>query len=660
MFSRDSNDATWYWLGYAADFTGQPAGPYLPDQPLADSTLSFDDARHVLELLPVIPSDPRTPLPGIAVGTDGEVYVAGADDCGRTEIVVQLCDQSRRQLVCDPFTFAGPRGMALDRRGLLYVADSRACRVTVVDTESGSVIAILGHPDMQEPVDVAVHPAGWVFVADDKSGSIFVFSAAFSFLQKFTPRNGEHLPVTPRPIAIMIEPDGSISVADASHPRLLHFTPGGEALADLPAPVSPGLSDSTVRPRAIAGVCNDPRPSRETAVILADYHRALRLRALSLAASYETHGQIITRALDSGIPGTQWHRIELHAVIPKETSVTIETATSDELVLFDPATALWSAPVDTDGAPIPFDGTSQSLADPSDNQLIQAPPGRYLWLRITLTSDGSATPSMQGLRVLYPRFSYLELLPRVYRQDPEADRFLQHYLALFEFVLTGVEDRYEEFSRLLNPAAASMEVINWLACLVDLTFDPSWPLEKRRELIGSANELYRLRGTKAGLARYLEIYTGIRPEIQELFLERPTAPSYLGQRGAILGCGWQLSSPVTNVSPDQTLFQSYAHRFRVILYDLDPCTRETLAAVVDRIVAVNRPAHTAYTIVWITPDVRLGIQSQVGIDFVLGGRETPTLELADDENDSAGRVLGQDAVLGSRRHGYVTPLGVQI
>ena len=63
--------------------------------------------------------------------------------------------------------------------------------------------------------------------------------------------------------------------------------------------------------------------------------------------------------------------------------------------------------------------------------------------RITLGSDGDETPSLVSLKVVYPRNSYLAYLPRIYQRDADLALFLQHYLALFERVLTGIEGSYE-------------------------------------------------------------------------------------------------------------------------------------------------------------------------------------------------------------------------
>ena len=135
-------------------------------------------------------------------------------------------------------------------------------------------------------------------------------------------------------------------------------------------------------------------------------------------------------------------------------------------------------------------------------------PGRWLRLRITLGSDGTATPSVRAIGVFYPRVSYLDLLPRVYRRDPESEFFLGHFLALFEHVLTGVEDRYELFTRQLNPGAAPLDILNWLACLIDFELRSVLAARPAARARRGGDGPVRSPGTPRGLARFVEIYTG--------------------------------------------------------------------------------------------------------------------------------------------------------
>jgi phage tail-like protein len=405
------------------------------------------------------------------------------------------------------------------------------------------------------------------------------------------------------------------------------------------------------QPRFYAGVCDGPLPARDGGQRLAAVHRALRLLALRLGRAFQTAGTFVSRTLDSGTPGTVWHKVKVDADIPDGTSLTVETATAETVAeLAVSATAPWMAP----GNPI------VSLSAQVPDQLVQSPPGRYLRLRVTLKSDGNNTPSLRALKVFYPRVSYLDLLPRVYRRDADSALFLERFLALFEFVLTGVEDRYEWFSRALDPCAAPPDVIDWLALLIDLTFDPSWPVQRRRALVASAMGLYKQRGTLAGLTRYVEIYTGIQPAISEGFLRRPGRPAFLGGQGSILGCTLALTRVVPETVPDEQLYRDYAHRFTVLLYLSDPCDADVVVPVVDRIVAVNRPAHTVYTIAPLYPEARVGLQATVGLDLVLGGREAPRAQLGGRPRHGApaqgAGVLGRDAVLGERRPQYARPV----
>jgi phage tail-like protein len=622
MPARDANGATWYLLRYAYDYAPRTPDSHDPSPPRLDSTLYYDELRGVLELAPAPPATESEPLQGIAVDVDGSVYEI--DPHGR--LVIRRCDGTSRLVVCEPGVFARPAGLALDRRGLLYVADPTAHRVVVVDPRDGSVRAILNGGHLVDPVDVAVAPSGRVYVTD-RTGTIAVYSAQLQ-------RDG--VIVTPKPIAVTVDSDGSILVADARYPRLLRFAPDGTRLADhvlAQLPVEPTLRAV----RFLAGTCGSCPPDRDGGVWLAEMHRALRLRALRLARGFQTTGQFVSAALDAGSPRVQWHRVLVDCDVPPGAKLLIETATAERREGFDPTTATWSAPRDVDGNLI---GITNERAE----HLIQSPPGRWLWLRVTLVSDGTATPTVRSLEILYPRVSYLASLPRTFARDPEARRFLDRFLALFERKLTGIEDRYEEFSRELDPDAAPREVIDWLACLVDLVFDPSWAIEKRRALVGEAMELYKARGTPAGLARYVEIYTGSRPVILEGFLSRPPRPVFLGRPGNILGCSTALTSCSTIATPDQLSYCRFAHRFTVLIYLQDHCDKEVTTRVVDRIVSVSKPAHTEHRLITALPGARVGVETTVGLGFVVGADETPRIQIG-----SADHVVGRSAVLGGSR-----------
>ncbi len=772
MASRDSNNATWYMLRYATDFTPRKPGPrdVAPPQmvPPEATTLFYDASRHVLELLPLKSVTELAPPPGLAVDLDGQIYLV---DPSTGHLLVRLCDGSQHPVLCEPGIVRSPGGLALDRRGFLYIADPALARVIVLRPDDASSVAIL-QEGLTEPVDVAVAPGGTIYVADRAAGRIVRFTAGFRLKGHFIPRDAAGGLTKPRPVAVMIDADGSVLVADASYPRLLRFSGEGALIGDvvmssLVAPlIAAGISLSTPlqllagpAARIVAGACRSPFPANDGGVLLAQIHRYLRLLALKLNHSFAKSGVVLTAALDSRLPGTIWHKIVVGADLPAGTSITVETASAespDALVSAITTGAAvgsdlpWVSPRRLggydlllmswkDGSGVPTTGnnlvilgtdnngllhvrifdavgnpvletdetklpntqaaaistlklqlpallpphvligaeTSEILSEVTSilgqtrfgrpipftkqvpDQLVQSTPGRYLRMRITLTSDGTATPSLHWLKILYPRVSYLDYLPRIYQRDPDAQLFLQHFLALFETVFTRVEDRYEEFSRWLNPQAAPLEMINWLGLLLDLTFDPSWPLARRRALVAAAMDLYRRRGTIGGLQRYVEIYTGTTPVILEAFLNRPDQPAFVGVGSSVLGSGLSLSPSSATLTPQAGLTDAYAHRFTVLVYPNDTCAAETLLAVVDRIITVNKPAHTIHTLQAIYPDARVGEQSTIGVDLVVGGATAPHTQLGGAPQTghptTGAGVLGVNTVLGNKRPEYLGP-----
>jgi len=203
--------------------------PGLPlwQQPTLGPELFYDDVRHVLELLPVPGTSPIAPLPGLAVDVTGEIYRVNE----RGELVRRHCDGCEAPLLCEPGVLVSPAGLALDRRGFLYVADPGAHRVVVMDPDDGSVVGVLVE-GLKEPVDVAISPTGRIYVADRVAGEISRWSPRFSRRGAFKAISPEGLPANPQPIQVFVESDGSIGVVDANHPRILRFSAGGAGLGD--------------------------------------------------------------------------------------------------------------------------------------------------------------------------------------------------------------------------------------------------------------------------------------------------------------------------------------------------------------------------------------------------------------------------------------------
>jgi phage tail-like protein len=288
--------------------------------------------------------------------------------------------------------------------------------------------------------------------------------------------------------------------------------------------------------------------------------------------------------------------------------------------------------------------------------------GRFLWVRLRLRGARAhrgdalalATPSVRAVRIVAPRLSYLGYLPAVFgrrdEEDPSGALFLERFLGLFEKRLTSIESRFEDVARELNPFAASDDWLRFLGTWFDLAFDPSWPRERRAALVAEALDLYRQRGTVAGLRRYVEIYTGRSPAILEGFQVRPRSGLVVGCHG-VLGCA-ALGGLDVDAATSEALLDAYAHRFTLVAYVDDDCQREVMGPVIQAIVESSRPAHTLVDVQIVSAEARIGMQSTIGVDLVLGDAQPSLAPLGTSSAPPASRpvpVLGLDAVLGAPR-----------
>ncbi len=302
---RDPNDASWKILRRPHDW----AGAVLHDA-------IYDPGRMVIELAPR----------GLAPGPDG------CDECSPGRMTYR-CDPDRHVVLAGPCgcelaplpRFGGhgtatgrlrrPSGLAIDERGLLYVADADNHRVQVVRPDDGSVVIVLGatdgwgepHPGvdcgaMTEPVAVAIGPTA-IFVADRGAGRIHVFDRAFRWQRSFAPQGGEGASTAkPAPIAVAVDGNGRVLVADAGHSRLACHGADGAAY--------PAVAyDDPVVPRALA--------------------------CLASRARFAPRGEVVVGPIDGLVDDLAWHRVVVDARIPPGCTITVQTFASD-----DPATAL--------------------------------------------------------------------------------------------------------------------------------------------------------------------------------------------------------------------------------------------------------------------------------------------------------------------------------
>ena len=103
----------------------------------------------------------------------------------------------------------------------------------------------------------------------------------------------------------------------------------------------------------------------------------------------------------------------------------------------------------------------------------------------------------------------IETLPGLYQEDDLAGALTK----AFDDVLAPVVSTIDNIDAYLDPALTPEDFLEWLAGWVGLLPDETWPIERRRALVAVAADLYRNRGTAAGLQMHVRLLTAGEVEV---------------------------------------------------------------------------------------------------------------------------------------------------
>jgi phage tail-like protein len=210
----------------------------------------------------------------------------------------------------------------------------------------------------------------------------------------------------------------------------------------------------------------------------------------------------------------------------------------------------------------------------------------------------------------------INYLPGIYQDaDEENADFLQRFILITAHLTSGIEENLEFVHELFDPRVTNEKWLPWLASWLAMPLLEGWDEEKRREIIQRTPELYRLRGTAAGLKLALRLFADVKAEIHEG--EWPYPGLVIG-RSSTIGEDTVLSPPV---------FISQC--FTVDLPDKkEEISRERLRTV-QALVETEKPAHAHYALVFeetepvydAVPFLHVGKTGRIGVDARIGGQE---------------------------------------
>ena len=479
-----------------------------------------------------------------------------------------------------------------------------------------------------QPEALAVGPDGLVYVLDPKLGGFIrvdVDKREQTFLQVTKVETLEGA----RPRVMEIDKRGVIFLVSSDKTTnadgLFMFDKDGSSLgkAELPSLIN----DPEPEIKRIDGIGFD---SSDGVYLATDKGLARFDLAINPVGQ---DGVFYSRTLDNGEFESAWHRLALKGSIPPKSCVEVFYFTSDNqnLKAAHDATLASNASAQEKAAAIENriiwkqkqvfigadfeepksagDQNSKTKQEVAPDFLFDPNKGRFLWFKLRLvTFDHRTRPTINSVRIDYPRLSYLRYLPPVYREDPISAAFLERFLSMFETILGGLDQEIDELFRYFDFNLTPKEFLPWLASWVNLSFDDDLPEDRVRRFIQKSASLFNRKGTPEALIEFLEIYTG-RP----VFLTEHTRglkPLVLGSADLKLGRGAVLLAPGPKgmsvgdttvvgysairdrISDADEPFLSTARRFTIVI-DMDSDDFQKLEGTLRRIVDEQKPAHTS-------------------------------------------------------------------
>ena len=542
------------------------------------------------------------------------------------------------------YRWATPIGVAVDSQDRVAVIDGATKRLERVDAfgdpDSSFDAAVQSTGVLVDPRWVAIGADDALFVSDTGANRVFIFDAEGAL-------HGELAgPAGWQPGALATS-GTQLFVADASTAQIHAFDPQGAWQCALPQWSGP------VTALALDADGNlIVKPALDATVV-----------SLSVGLAFGAFGTLSAGPLDAG-QDCDWERVWFEFDAAADATCTLSFAAQAAAIPPPPAAA-WTTLASSDAL--------LSVVTPA------GAPGskRYLWLRAQLlTSTGLQTPRLLQLRAATTAEDYLAYLPQTYRRHDltgdGSEGFLARLMKLMRGEFGAIEELLDDMPRLARPEFTAAPDLTWLAGWLALELPQIRGDDERRALIARAVQLFDRRGTPASIEEFVELHTGIRPTIVEAFEGRQLwilgESSRLGfdtalfpfepngwvvpdtaieeaccEAGAVdtaVPCGCpsaEVASTPTALGPvtigrmvvgeggplaqsqiGLPLFSDDAFKFCVFVDAYRLCSPGALDEIY-RIVDREKPAHTDYRLELVAPDLRVGFQSRIGIDAIVGG-----------------------------------------
>jgi phage tail-like protein len=243
---------------------------------------------------------------------------------------------------------------------------------------------------------------------------------------------------------------------------------------------------------------------------------------------------------------------------------------------------------------------------------------------------GSLWDSRSPVTLTVSKTSLIRFLPAIYRPRQGGDpSFLRDFLWIIQHLYESVNGRIDEVHRIFRPSRTPPEFLPWLASWFGIFFDDSLDDARRRRLLREAPGLFRIRGTREALIRWVFLFTDLEVEVLE------NRWPYQGFR---IGCDVPIGVR-SMILPEISMAHAFVVRVPIPRDEVP----EELLLRLHRVIQAEKPASTNYFLQFADVEgvtevvgMRIGVSSMVGVDGS-GTTDVPGPGEAEGSGDSLAR-----------------------
>lgn len=342
-----------------------------------------------------------------------------------------------------------------------------------------------------------------------------------------------------------------------------------------------------------------------------DYNRGshYNLKILSPGISIDNieagTGIYFSRLLDTREKGTEWHRMLIEGETISEASVEFRIYACEDRKIhwlgqeLDIGDVLEDETIDYREKQELLSPYCVKVVGDSKDVLLHEMTGRYGWIQIQLMAQGSLSPSITKIKMIFPKNTWMKYLPDIYREEEKSASFVERYLGMYQSLYQDMTMEIKKVSMYLNPDAVRGPFVDWLADWLAIEDSFIWEEEKLKYLVKHGVELYRKRGTRTYLQEMISLYTGRECYIVEYqdiepFMGNVKKTEYLGR-----------------------LYANNSFSFTIIINTEKQISNKEYQ-ILTRIVEHAVPAHMQSNIVVLEQYIFLDKHSYLGINSILG------------------------------------------